>query len=242
MIETQFHTHVRVLRTDNSKEFFNTILGSYLQHHEIVHQSSCVNIPQQNGVSERKNRHLEVAHALLFTLNVPKFLWRDAVLTISYLINRLPSRPLNFCTPISVLTFLFPHIRASINLPLKTFGCIALMHIHDHLRSKLDLRVVKTVFLGYSPTQKGYCCYCPRKKKSFVSHYVTFFENTPQFSHLHFRGRTRKEKLVGIQHLFSFLAQTLHPLSVPLLSFFEQMNLPLQYHNSLPQCLNQGET
>ncbi|RVW35969.1 Retrovirus-related Pol polyprotein from transposon TNT 1-94 [Vitis vinifera] len=59
----------------------------------IVHLSSCVDTPQQNGIAERKNRHLlEVARSLMFSMNVPKLFWGQAVLTAAYLINRMPSR------------------------------------------------------------------------------------------------------------------------------------------------------
>lgn len=72
MIQTKLSSHIQVLRTDRARDCFNYVLGSYLQSHEIIHQISCDDTPQQNGVSERKNRHLlEVARALLFTYNVP---------------------------------------------------------------------------------------------------------------------------------------------------------------------------
>ncbi|RVX09284.1 Retrovirus-related Pol polyprotein from transposon RE2 [Vitis vinifera] len=39
---------------------------SFMSHHGILHQSSCAHTPQQNGVAERKNRHLvETAHTIL---------------------------------------------------------------------------------------------------------------------------------------------------------------------------------
>ncbi|XP_072062320.1 uncharacterized protein [Arachis hypogaea] len=45
----------------------------------IQHQSTCPNTPQQNGIAERKNKHLlEVARAIMFEGNVPKYLWGDA--------------------------------------------------------------------------------------------------------------------------------------------------------------------
>ena len=73
MISTQFKSQIQVLKTDNAKDYFNSILGSYLSKHGIVHISSCVDTPQQNEVGERKNRHLlEVARANMFTNNVPK--------------------------------------------------------------------------------------------------------------------------------------------------------------------------
>ncbi|RDY03204.1 hypothetical protein CR513_13242, partial [Mucuna pruriens] len=58
----------------------------------VVHELTCVNTPQQNGVAKRKNRHLlEVARAI-FQMSVPNVYWREAVLTATYLINRLPTR------------------------------------------------------------------------------------------------------------------------------------------------------
>ncbi|RVX04676.1 Pentatricopeptide repeat-containing protein, chloroplastic [Vitis vinifera] len=39
---------------------------SFMSHHGILHQSSCAHTPQQNGVAERKNRHLvETARTIL---------------------------------------------------------------------------------------------------------------------------------------------------------------------------------
>ena len=67
MIQNQFQTTILVLKTDNARDFFNATLGPYVNSYGIVHQSSCVETPQQNSVVERKNRHiLEVAGALLF--------------------------------------------------------------------------------------------------------------------------------------------------------------------------------
>jgi hypothetical protein len=70
----------------------------------ILHQTSCVYTPEQNGVSERRNRHLlEMTRVLLFQNNVPLIFWSDATLTTTYLINRLPSANLNFKSPLKIL-------------------------------------------------------------------------------------------------------------------------------------------
>ena len=104
MIQNQFQTKIQILRTDNGKEYFNSLLGNYLINEGIIHQSSCVETPQQNGVSERKNRHLlEVARSNMFSSNVPKQFCCEAVLIDAYLINRLPSRVLKFQTPCQIL-------------------------------------------------------------------------------------------------------------------------------------------
>ena len=47
--------------------------------------------------------------------------------------------------------------------------------------SKLDPKLLKCIFLGYSRVQKGYRCYCATLRHYFVSTDVTFFETTPFF-------------------------------------------------------------
>ncbi|RVX21542.1 Anaphase-promoting complex subunit 8 [Vitis vinifera] len=65
-IQTQFNISIRVLRSDNAREYFSAQFTSFMSHHGILHQSSCAHTPQQNGVAERKNRHLvETARTLL---------------------------------------------------------------------------------------------------------------------------------------------------------------------------------
>ncbi|KAG8491054.1 hypothetical protein CXB51_014208 [Gossypium anomalum] len=78
----------------SGREYFNSVLSPYLSDQGIIHQSSCPDTPQQNGISERKNQHLlAMARAIMFTMNVPKYLWGKAVFTACYLINRMPSKP-----------------------------------------------------------------------------------------------------------------------------------------------------
>ena len=72
-ILTQFHVYVQNLRSDNAKEYVSEQFQSFMLQHDILHQASCVDTPAQNGVTERKNRHLlETARALLFQMHVPK--------------------------------------------------------------------------------------------------------------------------------------------------------------------------
>ena len=73
-IRTQFNTSIHILRSDNAKEYFSTTFSSSMSSHGIIHQSSCVYTPQQNGVAKRKNRHLvETAHTLVLHHKVPQF-------------------------------------------------------------------------------------------------------------------------------------------------------------------------
>ena len=99
-IRTQFGVSVCTLRSDNAKEYFSSNFQTFMLEHGIIHESSCVDTPAQNGVAERKNRHLlEVARALMFQMNVPKPFWSDAISTACFLINRMPSSVLNGNVP-----------------------------------------------------------------------------------------------------------------------------------------------
>src|SRR5436190_20907796 len=102
-VRTQFDKRIKVLRSDNGTEYTNKEFGAYLSSQKIQHQTTCPDTPAQNGVAERKNRHLlEVARALMFQMNVPKHLWSDAVFTATHLINQMPSRVLEMKLPCQI--------------------------------------------------------------------------------------------------------------------------------------------
>ena len=95
-IQTQFHVSVQTLRSDNAKEYLSERFQSFMLENEILHQTSCVDTPSQNGVVERKNRYLlKTALTLLFQMNVPKHFWAYVLSTTCFLINRMPSPVLN---------------------------------------------------------------------------------------------------------------------------------------------------
>ena len=92
---------------------------------------------------------------MLFQGDVPKSYWEEAVLTGTYMINRLPSQILDFKIPLETLAKFYPHVRTPSGLIPRVFGCTSLVHVHSQNRGKLDPKAIKYVFLGYSSTQKG---------------------------------------------------------------------------------------
>jgi len=71
--ENQFQTIVQIFRTDNGAEFAMKCLFS---SKGIIHQTTCVETPEQNGIVERKHQHLlNVTCALLFQANLPPLFW-----------------------------------------------------------------------------------------------------------------------------------------------------------------------
>ncbi|WZZ88610.1 hypothetical protein YC2023_117189 [Brassica napus] len=172
-VTNHYHAKIKILRSDNGGEYTSNAFKQHLSQYGILHQTSCPYTPQQNGVAERKNRHLmEVARSLMFQSNVPKRFWSDAVATACYLINRTPTKILNEKAPFEVLNKYKPVLDY-----LKVFGCLCYVLKPGEMRNKLEARSTKAVFIGYSATQKGYKCYDPIARRVLVSRDVKFLED-----------------------------------------------------------------
>jgi hypothetical protein len=56
LVENRFHTKIKSLYSDNGGEYIG--LKNYLSVHGISHYTTAPHTPQQNGMSERRHRHL----------------------------------------------------------------------------------------------------------------------------------------------------------------------------------------
>ncbi|TYK08485.1 Beta-galactosidase [Cucumis melo var. makuwa] len=151
--------------------------------------------PQQNGVVERKNRHLlEVARSLMFSTSLPSYLWGDAILTAAHLINRMPSRILHLQTPLECLEESYPFTRLVSEVSLCVFGCTAYVHSFGPNQTKFIHRAQACVFVGYPSHHRGYKCFHLPSRKYFVTMDVTFCEDRPYFPVSHLQGESMSEK------------------------------------------------
>ena len=124
-VETRFQKSIKTLYSDNGGEFIT--LKSYLLLHGITHYTTAPHTLQQNGVSERRHRHLvEIGLTLLHDAHLDFSYWLYAFQTTSYLINRQPTPLLQEKSPFEVLFGQTPNY-----LRLKKFGCICYPLSHD---------------------------------------------------------------------------------------------------------------
>ena len=66
MVQTQFSSTIKILRTDNAMEYKDSRFLSFLAQQGTLIQRSCPHTSQQNGRAERKRRHIVYT---LFVLN-----------------------------------------------------------------------------------------------------------------------------------------------------------------------------
>lgn len=130
-------TVVKVLWADNALELGSSKEAIEFFHNQgILHQTSVADTPQQNGVVQRKHRHLlEVCRALLFQPNLPLHLWGHCLLTSRYLINRFPSTVLKGITPYEALFRIKPSYSH-----LKSFGCLCYVNTRRKGRININLK------------------------------------------------------------------------------------------------------
>ncbi|GAA0186208.1 hypothetical protein LIER_33496 [Lithospermum erythrorhizon] len=109
MIQRQFESTVKIVRSDNGTEF--QPLKDYFDENEIIFRTSCVGTPQQNGLVERKHRHiLNVTRALMFQGNLPLTFWGECVLVAVYLINHTLSSVFGGKSPYEMLFNIAPYL------------------------------------------------------------------------------------------------------------------------------------
>ncbi|KAK3035781.1 hypothetical protein RJ639_033510 [Escallonia herrerae] len=176
MVHTQFGKLVKIIRSDNGHEFDSQPMTQFYNDHGILHQTSMVDTPKQNGRVERKHSHiLEVARALRFQANLLIEFWGECVLTAAHLINRTPSTILKHKTPHELLFRKVPSYSH-----LRVFGCLC--YAHTKFADKFAPRSRRCVFLGYPPGKKGWRVYDLETNQVFFSRDVKFEETVFPFT------------------------------------------------------------
>ena len=171
-VENQSRCTMMMLRSDNGTEYTSNKFNKFCEAAGIEHQLTAPYTPQQNGVSERKNRTIgEMTRCLLHEKNLPKSFWAEAANTAVFLLNILPTKALENQTPYESWYGKKPTF-----CDLKIFGCLCFSHIPSVRRDKLDKKSDIGIFIGYSGPAKAYRIYQPPTNKIIISRDVVFME------------------------------------------------------------------
>ena len=109
---------------------------------------------------------------MLSTANLPHAFWGEALKTAVHICNRSPHMSLKGDIPEEAWSgkpASYDHLRI--------FGCDAYMHVRPELRSKLDAKSMKGLFMGYGEEgEMGYRIWVPKLRKVIRSGDVVFNE------------------------------------------------------------------
>jgi hypothetical protein len=112
LMENQKGRTVKCIQSDNGTEYINNDFENLLKKRGITRRLTVPYNPEQNGISERKNRTvLDMARCLLIESGLPSSFWAEAVNTANYLRNRCPSKSLNGKTPYEMWTGKKPNLK-----------------------------------------------------------------------------------------------------------------------------------
>jgi Reverse transcriptase (RNA-dependent DNA polymerase)/GAG-pre-integrase domain len=170
-VENLLSCTIKTIQCDGGTEF--SPIRS--QFPEISFHISCPYTPEQNGLAERKHRHIvELSLAVMSHASIPLDYWDFIFESSLFVINRLPSTPTGRFSLYELLFHKLPDYQF-----LRILGCECFPLLRPYNNHKLQPRSLSCVFLGYSQHHKGYRCLHLPTNKIYISRHV-------QFNELHF--------------------------------------------------------
>jgi len=147
----------------------------------ISFRLSCPCTSPQNGKLERKIRSINnIIQTLLIHASLPPSFWQYALEMATYISNILPSKSINFQSPVSMLYKKNPSYTH-----LRIFGCLCLPLFPSSTIHKFQPRSTPCIFLGYPSNHHGYKCLDMTTNKIIICRHVLFDESTFPYAKLH---------------------------------------------------------
>lgn len=152
-------------------------MKKYLVDNGIHHRISCLYMFEQNGLAERKHRHLrELGLSMMFQSHLPLLFLVEAFTTANHIINLLPSAVLKNKGSHELLYNTKPDYTS-----LRVFGSACYLFLRSVQAHKLEPKSLQCVFLGYNHQYKGYRCLFPPTGKIYISRHTIFDEECHSF-------------------------------------------------------------
>nr|GEZ08906.1 hypothetical protein [Tanacetum cinerariifolium] len=172
-IENLKDLKVKIIRCDNGGEFKNKEMNEFCTKKGIRREFSNARTPQQNRVTERRNRTLiKAARTMLADAKLPVFFWAEAVNTACYVQNSVLVNKSQNKTPYELFNSRIPAIGF-----LRPFGChVMILNTLEHM-GKFDAKRDEGYFVRYSLSSKALRVFNKRTKKVEENLHVDFLEN-----------------------------------------------------------------
>ncbi|GJW83593.1 zinc finger, CCHC-type containing protein [Tanacetum coccineum] len=147
-VELQQGFKIKRFSTDRGGEYMDTL---YFQSVGIIHETTVPYTPQQNSISERKNRVLkEMVNTMLSYSGLSQGFWGEAMLTACYLLNMVHNKR-NKITPYKIWSKRKPNLNY-----LKVWGCRAVVRLLDPKLKTLGERGIECIFVRYAEHSKAF--------------------------------------------------------------------------------------
>jgi len=167
-IQTQTHTVIKYLRTDNGGEFKSNIFDAHLAKRGTARELTVHHTHEQVGVAERYNRHkADLCRAMLIDSGLPRYLWADAMNHATWIKNRMPTQALEGRSPFQARFKHSPDL--STLIPFGTHTWVKL-----YKPGKLNPQAKEGRFVGFDKECRGYKIYYPDTRTVNIEREVTF--------------------------------------------------------------------
>lgn len=165
---------IKNLQSDNGREYVNNEFDDFLKKEGIKRRLTAPYTPQQNGISERKNRTLiEMARCMMRQAGSPPAFWAEAVHTANYIRNRCPTTALSGQIPFTLWKGKKPTV-----IYMHSFGSKAYYKDKGSQKGKFDSSSELGIFMGYDIQSKAYRIHDPKTRKIIVTRDVKFMNET----------------------------------------------------------------
>ncbi|GJU39167.1 zinc finger, CCHC-type containing protein [Tanacetum coccineum] len=155
---------IKRFKTDRGGEYIDTL---YFQSVGIIHETTALYTPQQNGISERKNRVLkEMVNFMLSYSGLSQGFFGEAMLIACYLLNRVPNKR-NRITPYELWTKRIPNLNYH-----RVCGCRELVRLPDLKLKTLGEKGIECIFVGYAEHSNAFRFYFIEPNNSVLINYI----------------------------------------------------------------------
>jgi hypothetical protein len=159
---------VKRIRSDGGGQFVGFDWINYYRSNGIQHEKTVPYSAEQNGKAERAVGVVKEGTRTYFIQSgLPRSYWGAAVSNFTYTRNMLPTASNPTISPFEMFYGKKPDISH-----LRTFGCVAYIHIPKQRRQSAWMpRARKVVFIGHAHTEgtKAWVFYDPVKMERIVS-------------------------------------------------------------------------